>query len=266
MILGIQSQKGGVGKSVLAVLIACYYSIIKKARVIVVDTDAPQHTVECFARSRAVNDYGRMPFRVTKMNHEGIQDELKALEELYDLVIVDCPGHVNPLLAKQIMNVSGFTLMPTGPSDGDIEAIDAIVDIKDEVEENKYAALIGLIPDKEERKRRARVNAAIVFSRVRPNTNTFKVNYPALCANGRGIPVLQSYLRETEFLGRLIGMGLGPDETTSKHYGYDNDAKGKAQTDIRGICEEIERAEADYMKYLNERLSVDAAEKPLGVN
>ncbi|MCA9215968.1 MAG: AAA family ATPase [Planctomycetales bacterium] len=122
MKIGLLNQKGGVGKTTLAVHIADAMAR-KKKRVLLVDAD-PQGSALDWAASRD----GDPLFPVAGLPKPSIHKELPSLAEGYDRVIIDGPPRVYDVARAAIM-ASDLVLIPVQPSPYDVWAAKEIVDL-----------------------------------------------------------------------------------------------------------------------------------------
>lgn len=122
MIIGLLNQKGGVGKTTLAVHIADALAR-RKRRVLLVDAD-PQGSALDWAASRK----GEPLFPVAGLPKASIHKELPTLARDYDTVIIDGPPRVYDVARSAIM-ASDLVLIPVQPSPYDVWAAKEIVDL-----------------------------------------------------------------------------------------------------------------------------------------
>lgn len=122
MIIGFLNQKGGVGKTTLAVHVADALARQKK-RVLLVDAD-PQGSALDWAASRR----GEPLFPVAGLPRPSIHKELPALAKGYDFVLIDGPPRVYEVARSAIM-ASDLVLIPVQPSPYDVWAAKEIVDL-----------------------------------------------------------------------------------------------------------------------------------------
>ena len=109
MIIGVLNQKGGVGKTTLAVNIAAALARTGK-RVLLIDAD-PQGSALDWAAARE----GDPLFAVVGLPKPSIHKELALVGEGYDVVVIDGPPRVTDLARSAIM-ASDIVLIPVQPS------------------------------------------------------------------------------------------------------------------------------------------------------
>jgi chromosome partitioning protein len=122
MIIGFLNQKGGVGKTTLAVHVADALARRHK-RVLLVDAD-PQGSALDWAASRK----GEPLFPVAGLPRPSIHKELPALAKGYEFVLIDGPPRVYEVARSAIM-ASDLVLIPVQPSPYDVWAAKEIVDL-----------------------------------------------------------------------------------------------------------------------------------------
>ena len=125
MIISLLNQKGGVGKTTLAVHLAEVLSRLEKS-VLLVDAD-PQGSALDWAANRP--DDPRFP--VIGLPKPTLHKELPAIAKNHDFVLIDGPPRVNELARAAIM-ASDMVLIPVQPSPFDVWAVREIVDLLQE--------------------------------------------------------------------------------------------------------------------------------------
>jgi chromosome partitioning protein len=121
-VLAIVSQKGGVGKSTLAVHLATEAQK-QGQRVLLLDLD-PQGSAMEWANRR-----GDLPPDVSGANPASIAKEIeRAREDGYDLVVIDTAPHADHA-ALQAARAADLVAIPCRPSTFDIAAISATLDL-----------------------------------------------------------------------------------------------------------------------------------------
>ena len=124
-VIAILNQKGGVGKTTLAVHLAT--AIARKKRgVLLLDSD-PQGSALDWAAARR----GEPLFPVVGLPKASIHKELPALASNFELVIIDGPPRVYDVARSAIM-ASDLVLVPVQPSPYDVWAAKEIIDLMNE--------------------------------------------------------------------------------------------------------------------------------------
>lgn len=124
-VIAILNQKGGVGKTTLAVHLATALAR-KNRRVLLVDAD-PQGSALDWAAAR----HSKPLFPVVGLPKNSIHKELPTLAVNYDVVIIDGPPRVYDVARSAIM-ASDLVLIPVQPSPYDVWAAKEIIDLLDE--------------------------------------------------------------------------------------------------------------------------------------
>ena len=122
MIIALLNQKGGVGKTTLAVHIATRLAQTKK-RVLLLDTDRQGSALDW-----AANRESAPLFPVVGLPKPTIHRELPKLAGDYNHVIIDSPPHANDV-ARSVIMASDVVLIPVQPSPYDVWATKETVDL-----------------------------------------------------------------------------------------------------------------------------------------
>jgi chromosome partitioning protein len=115
MIVGVLNQKGGVGKTTIAVNIASFLGKSGQ-RVLLVDAD-PQGSALAWSSARSIEPI----FPVVGMAKPTLHRDLPTLAAHYDAVIIDGAPRVNDLARAAIL-ASDIVLIPIQPSPYDVWA------------------------------------------------------------------------------------------------------------------------------------------------
>jgi len=127
MIISLLNQKGGVGKTTLAVHIAMGLAQTKR-RVLLIDAD-PQGSALQWAENRD----GQAPFSVIGIPNKTIHKETPRLSTNYDAIVIDGPPRVYEV-ARSAAHASDLILMPVQPSPYDVWASEETVKLVKEAQ------------------------------------------------------------------------------------------------------------------------------------
>jgi chromosome partitioning protein len=122
MIISFLNQKGGVGKTTLAVHLAMALAL-RGSRVLLVDAD-PQGSALDWSASRQAEPR----FPVIGLPTKNLHREVQAHIPNYDDIIIDGPPRVNEL-ARAAMMAADVVLVPVQPSPYDVWAAKEITDL-----------------------------------------------------------------------------------------------------------------------------------------
>jgi chromosome partitioning protein len=125
MIISIQNQKGGVGKTTLAIHISHALSRRSPA-VLLIDAD-PQGSARDWATARA----DQPPFTVMGLDRPVIHRDLPAIAPNYTHVIIDGPPRVTDL-ARSAIAAADLVVIPVQPSPFDVWACSEIITLINE--------------------------------------------------------------------------------------------------------------------------------------
>ena len=120
MIISIQNQKGGVGKTTLAIHISHALSL-KGTKVLLVDAD-PQGSARDWAAARS----DKTPFSVIGLDRPTVHRDLPALAKDFDHVVIDGPPRVSDL-ARSAIIAADIVVVPIQPSPYDVWAADEVI-------------------------------------------------------------------------------------------------------------------------------------------
>ncbi|MEH0110605.1 ParA family protein [Tersicoccus sp. MR15.9] len=113
-VVSVVNQKGGTGKTTMAVNLAAIFS--QHARVLLVDVD-PQKSATFWATvAEEAGDGGGLSFDVVSETDPDVLKDMRKVDE-YDTIVVDTPGNLVEVdVLKSVANASDFVVMPTEPA------------------------------------------------------------------------------------------------------------------------------------------------------
>ena len=204
MIYAFLNQKGGVGKTTLAIHVADALSR-RRSRVLLIDAD-PQQTAMKWSTFRT----GENRFSVIAMAKPTLHKELPPIYADYDDIVIDGPPRVHDL-AKSIILSADLVLMPVQPSPADVWATSETVDLVDEARVFKES-----------------LKSAIAINRKIVNTVIGRDVREALST--LNTPILQSDISQRVAFAEALNTG----QTV-----MDLDARGRAANEVDAFVSEL---------------------------
>jgi chromosome partitioning protein len=180
--IAILNQKGGVGKTTLAVHIATAFAR-KGRKVLLLDAD-PQASALDWAAARN----GAPLFPVVGLPKSSIHKELAGLAANFDIVIIDGPPRVYDVARSAIM-ASDLVLIPVQPSPYDVWAAKEIMDLLNEASVYKPTLKKAFV-----------INRKIVNTAIGRDVNEALKEYP--------IPVLGTAICQRVAFAESAAQGL----------------------------------------------------------
>lgn len=126
-VITIAQQKGGTGKTTLAVHLALAFIKYHKFKVAIIDTD-PQGSLGKWFMIRSEKKISNENLTFKTASLWGAQYESKLLKKDHDIVIIDTPPKIESD-ARPAIEAADLVLIPVAPSHVDFWATEAIIDI-----------------------------------------------------------------------------------------------------------------------------------------
>lgn len=204
-VIAILNQKGGVGKTTLAVHLATALAR-KGKRVLLLDAD-PQGSALDWAAAR----HGKPLFPVVGLPKSSIHKELPSISSDYDVVVIDGPPRVYEVARSAIM-ASDLVLIPVQPSPYDVWAAKEIVDLLSEAAIYKPSLRSAFV-----------INRKIVNTAIGRDVTDALSDYP--------VAVLQSSICQRVAFAESAAQGLTV---------FELDADMPASKEIESLADELQ--------------------------
>jgi len=204
MILGLLNQKGGVGKTTLAINIAA--SLARSgSRVLLIDAD-PQGSALDWAAARKEKPL----FSVVGLPRPTVHKEIAQIGHGYDHIVIDGPPRVTDLARSAIM-ATDIVLIPVQPSPYDVWSADEIIKLVEEARIYKES-----------------IKSAFVINRKIANTAIGRDVAEALASYP--IPALASQITQRVIFAESAAAGKSV---------FEIDQDGQAAKEIQFLVDEI---------------------------
>jgi chromosome partitioning protein len=140
LIISVAHQKGGVGKSTLALNLTSFFKR-NGAESAVVDADAQGSISNLISSFGADNAYGSV--NLIPRNSFKSFTELTKMNQ-YQVLLIDTPPYLSSNLSE-IFQISDFVLVPTKPAVFDMFAIEGTIDLINEAKKTKPELKTGVV-------------------------------------------------------------------------------------------------------------------------
>ena len=126
-VITIAQQKGGTGKTTLAVHLALAFIKYHNLKVAIIDTD-PQGSLGKWFMIRSEKKISNQNLTFKTASLWGAQYESKILKQDHDIVIIDTPPKIESD-ARPAIEAANLVIIPVAPSPVDFWATEAIIEI-----------------------------------------------------------------------------------------------------------------------------------------
>ena len=126
-VITVAQQKGGTGKTTLAVHLALAFIKYHNFKVAIIDTD-PQGSLGKWFMIRSEKNISNENLTFKTASLWGAQYESKLLKKDHDIIIIDTPPKIESD-ARPAIEAADLVLIPVAPSHVDFWATEAIIDI-----------------------------------------------------------------------------------------------------------------------------------------
>jgi len=206
MLLSLVSQKGGVGKSTLAISLA-WELMLRGQKVLLADAD-PQET--CLDACARAEQEGRPTPHCVRFG-EDLHRVLPGMARLYNWTVVDTPGRIGKV-SRAALAVADVALVPVRPSGPDAWALDSTLALIDEAKAAQ-----------------PRLRAAVVLTQVRRTRLAAKAREAMEAVS---LPLFRSHTMNRTAWEWAIYRGMGVTQ---------HEPKGEAANELRSILAELQR-------------------------
>lgn len=213
MIISSVSYKGGVGKTTLAQNLGVAFAH-RGYKVCIIDSDETSATAT-WSGIRAERELEPSLTVVQITDAKAFIPTVKQLYEHYDVILVDGPPSLFPIVSKIIL-ISHLVLIPITPTGGsDLWVTQEILDRYQEIQQQKES----LTP------------AYFLVNRYDPRINLHKLYLDSLKETGKeyGVKILNARLHNRIVYGEANAMGMGVLEMSDS----------KALAEVNALYEEV---------------------------
>lgn len=182
-IITVAQQKGGAGKTTLAVQLAVAWAG-GQARVALLDSD-PQGSLAAWSQIRETAPKQHADVHLSQVSGWRVSTELDRLKEGFDLVVIDTPPHAETE-AKNAIRVADLVVVPVQPSGMDVWATGATTEMARK-ERTPLLAVLNRVPPRSRLVDTARTMLGDAGIEVATAPVGNRVAFPASMMEGLGV-------------------------------------------------------------------------------
>lgn len=125
MVISVCNEKGGSGKTTIAINLAVKLGLLEESTLLI-DAD-PQRSIEVFTDIRARENI-ELTFNTVAKFGSSLAKEILSLKSKYDAIVIDTGGRDSEEM-RQALAVSDLVIIPTVPSDLDIAVLNKMINL-----------------------------------------------------------------------------------------------------------------------------------------
>jgi chromosome partitioning protein len=140
LIIAVAHQKGGVGKSTLALNLVSFYNR-NGAKCAIVDADAQGSITNLISSFGANGSYGSISL-IARNSFQNFTDLTKITD--YEILLIDTPPYLSSNL-QEIFSIADYVLVPTKPAVFDMFAIEGTIELIEDAKKSKTSLRTGVV-------------------------------------------------------------------------------------------------------------------------
>lgn len=200
MVISVINEKGGSGKTTLAINLAGKLALAGD-NVVLIDAD-PQNSTEVFSSIRSNSNIEPLFSNVAKTG-DSLGGEIKRMRGIYDSIVVDTGGRDNKDMRKAMI-MSDILIIPTVPAQLDVTVLDHMLDIYSDVKVINEGLICVVVIN------RASPNPMLV--KEKSNLQEYIISRQEEEESLKDIIFLDSIIHERQAYKRAVGDGKIIDE------------------------------------------------------